>query len=89
MGSHAHALLRQQYAKQGGKEAWKNRKEQPQLERIPVCIHVFYNPHSLFVCLLPNFTSLLLPLNSSTKHMSVVLFSAKEQVSGIPDLFWE
>lgn len=46
-------------------------------------------PHSLFVCLLPNFTSLLLPLNSSTKRMSVVLFSAKEQVSGIPDLFWE
>lgn len=72
--------------REGGME---NRKEQPQLDRITVSIHVFYNPRSLVVCLLPNFTSLLLPLNSSTKHMSAVLFPAKEKVSGFPDLFWE
>lgn len=75
MRSHAHAMLRQQYAKEGGMEKQRRTASTRMDSSVHSCI---LQPRSLFVCLLPNFTRLLLSLNSSTKRMSAVLFSAKE-----------
>lgn len=75
MRSHAHALLRQQYAKEGGMEKQKRTTSTRVDSSVHSCI---LQPRSLFVCLLPNFTRLLLSLKLSTKGMSADLFAAKE-----------
>lgn len=62
-----------------GKEGWKNRKEQPQPERIPSVHSCILRPRSL----LPNFTSQLLPLNS--KHETYVSSRIFFQKSRFPE----